>query len=187
MTQGSHISLSAILSPEFSMYSGIAVDPNYGIAAGIWGTANLIVYYPFQVYSNYTVANYWIVQNTAGVATTARMGIYNAALSKLSETNGTIDLTTAGTNILRAKAPSSTLAITPGVQYYLALTVNTGGAWTGNTTGASQGPTFFNLSGIRQEAGAGTLPSTATMANNAQADIWHCGISSSTTIPVPTP
>lgn len=169
--------------------------PGYGwpggtIGSAVWPTANMIYYAPFVVADTYTATAGWIMQQTAGAATTGRVGVYSSAagepITLLGQTNGTIDLTTAGT-VIRRTAFVGDAAISPGNLYFAAITVNTGAAWTGVRYSAGSGPVDTgDMRGWRQEAGSGTLPSTATPADYAPATeaFWIFGLTSSTTVPL---
>lgn len=167
--------------------------PSGGPAAAIWPTANMIYYYPFTVLDSFTCVAGVIPQSAAGVASLGRVGVYSSSagepVSKLGETNGTIDLTTAGANATRRTAFTANVTLAAGTIYFAAITVNTGGAWTGFAYNPGAGPVdVLDMHGARQEAGSGTLPTTATPADYAPASevVWHFSLTQSTAVPVAT-
>lgn len=158
-----------------------------GPSAGIWPTANMIYYFPFSLPETFTATAGWIMQSAAGASSAGRIGVYSSAGTLLGQTNGTIDLTTAGGNVIRRASFVGDAALSAGTIYYLAMTVNSAGAWTGIGCGLGSGPADAgDMHGYRQEAGSGTLPSTATMADYAPATqfAWICGLTQSTTVPL---
>lgn len=168
-------------SPEFWHYpGGLGYDQNMALAADIWGTANLIHYYPFVLSADFLVRNFILWQNAAGISN-GRLGVYNEAGTLVGEGNGTINLNTGGANFLWHKPPSATFTLTKGNLYYMAVTVSGAGAWTGVSTGTSAETDAFDILGCKQEAGSGTLPATATFADFATDEvIYYAGICTST-------
>lgn len=161
-----------------------------GPAAAIWPTANMIYYYPFTVGDTFVATTGFVPQSAAGAASHARIGVYSSSgfepLTKLGETNGTIDLT-AGANVIKKGNFTANVTLSPGIVYFCAITVDTAGAWTGFAFNPGGGPVdVLDMHGARQEAGSGTLPTTATPADYAPAseNAWHFGLSQSTTVPL---
>lgn len=165
-----------------------------GPAAAIWPTANMIYYAPFVVGDTFNCVAGVIPQSAAGASSVGRVGVYSSTSSfepgtKLGETSGTIDLTTAGANAIRRTAFSATTTLSPGTIYFAAITVNSAGAWTGFQFNPGGGPVDVgDMHGWRQEAGSGTLPSTATPADYAPGTeaFWHFSLTQSTAVPVAT-
>lgn len=162
-----------------------------GPASAIWPTANMIYYAPFVVGDTFTAVTGFLPQSAQGAASVGRIGVYSSAsgdpASKLGETNGTIDLTTAGANVIRKTNFIASTVLSPGVLYFAALTVSSAAAWTGFQFNPGGGPVDVgDMHGWRQEAGSGTLPTTATPADYAPATeaLWHFGLSQSTTVPL---
>lgn len=164
-----------------------------GPAAAIWPTANMIYYYPFHVPETFTAVAGYIGQSAAGAASLGRVGVYSATATgepnaKLGETTSTIDLTTAGANAIRRTAFAANVTLSAGTNYFAAITVSSAAAWTGFVLNVGAGPTdnAVDLTGGRQEAGSGTLPSTATPADYAPAseNFWLFGLTQSATVPL---
>lgn len=175
--------LNPIWSKEFFQYTGPGIDNAAALANDIWNSANRIVYYPFQVGATFTIRRFFIVCNAPTAGATGRVGVYSAAGAKLVESNGTIDLATAGADTIRATNPAAPYELAAGTLYYLAMTASST-SFTGVSTGALNIVSYLALGGAKMEAGSGTLPSTATMVANTDAVIWSCGISSSATVPL---
>ena len=141
------------------------------------GTAKLIMYYPFVLYSPFTVAEFvWLNGTTA--AGHIQMGVYNEAFTLLGN-NGTTTSQT-GTSAAQIVAPTSGFTLPAPARYYLAITSD-------DATSTFAAPATAPITGIMGGFGAMTettgsfgLAGTATPAVATSEFLFLCGISGST-------
>lgn len=144
-------------------------------ASTAWGTANLIMYYPFSLSRSLSVVRMgW--SNGTTVAGNVVVGVYNDAWALLGSCTSTAQATVSVGQFVTVTA----FNVPVGRRHYLALTASdataTFGMFTTPPTGLCAGV------GIMSELGTGGLPGTATPTVPTAEWITQVFISSETTL-----
>lgn len=147
----------------------ISATDFWALAAGVWPSQNLALFFPFFVARPMSVVKgFWF--NGATVANNVDLGVYSEDGVLLGSTGSVVQATVSA---LQSAAMTAGLAIGPGV-FYLALVSDSTTATFFRAT-----PTALNLipSGAAQVADAVPLSATVTLASMAQAYVPVFGIS----------
>lgn len=142
---------------------------NAGLAGGssTWPAANRIIYVPFYVGQD-VLAQQMDCYNGTVVAGNIDLGIYTWGGTRLVSLGATAQ---AGTSVPQVANITDT-ALSMG-WYYMGLSCTSTTSTFFRTAGSNL---MLQAHGVRQEAGAGSLPSTATFANPASAYLPVFGV-----------
>jgi hypothetical protein len=153
---------------ELWSYSGVSID-NYlnggavntlntnSFGGGVWPAANLIFYVPVVVKRRVIAAKMWF-GGGSGTTGTTDIGIYNRAGSRLVNVSATKEATTG---IVIRDITDTTIG--PDL-YYIGMSHTEVTSQFGRQ--ASTAPASAAL-GVREQAGSGSLPATATWTINS--------------------
>lgn len=174
---GSPFTVGVTITP-FAEYSiGVALKAASGslAASNTFPTANMVLYFPFEISNPFTVAEcFWL--NGATITASVDVGVYNEGGTRLISTGSVAQ---SGANLPQSPATTDIVLSAPA-RYYLGL------GFTNNTStlfASLPAAGFLQAHGVAQEAtGAGVLPSTATFAICTTAFVPLFGISSRTLV-----
>lgn len=142
-----------ILRPERGWFGTFA-----GATSQTWPTANKAIFVPFELHEDVTVVKLW-AYNGATANGNTDIGIYNASGTRQVSAGPTAQ---SGTNVIQEFDVADT-ALTAG-RYYMAL-VNSGTTGTYLArSGPVNGAEDWQALGMAEQASAGTLPASATLA-----------------------
>jgi len=129
-----------------------------GLGSNAWTTANLAVYFPFQVFMPFLVQKvFWA--NGATVSGNVDVGVYNTDGVLLLNAGSTAQATI---NVAQSVALGTPYLLTPDLYYFGVAASSATATFVGSGVGT---PDFMQHFGMGQQSAAPPLPATWTFAS----------------------